>query len=565
MLRNGLMLLILGYLTVYILPLDVRPLVIPDETRYAQMGREIIQSGDWVVPHLDGLRYFEKPILGHWAHALSIRCLGANAFAARLPSALSAGLSALLLILLMRRFGGAKHLSLLCGGMFLTFIEVYIVGTLCVLDSLLSLFVTGTMVAFFFAYHESNPARQRIYMALFGLAAGLAFLTKGLLGFVLPGVAIIPFLLWQRKIGPLWRHLWIVICVILATAGPWLILIQRREPDFLHYFFWIEHVERFLHPNGGQHREPLWYFLPVIIGGAFPWTLLWFPAGLGLRKASDPLGFLKYSACWLVFPFLFLSASGGKLATYILPCFVPLSILIVIGLQTYWSVGKPQHLNGALRVGIILALLGLVSLLASPLVKSIPPLYGTDEGGKVVLVALGLLIMGMGWWWAQRLPTFESRLTLTLLAPVFLLTCIPWALPDRFKTRKMPGDFLTQHASYLSKQNLLFSDETLTPAVCWFANRSDVMLLGEKGELEYGLNYKDARDRFLPTLDFQTFRKNHPQQTICFVTREGDYREDYQGILPDPTVQIKEDGFMLLEYAPLEPLAAQTEPNVSKF
>src|SRR4030042_4567945 len=92
------------FFLIYILPLGVRPLVIPDETRYAEIGREINETGDWIVPRLDGLRYFEKPILGHWLHALSIKLLGTNAFAIRLPSALAVGLSALMLFFFVRRF-----------------------------------------------------------------------------------------------------------------------------------------------------------------------------------------------------------------------------------------------------------------------------------------------------------------------------------------------------------------------------------------------------------------------------------------------------------------------------
>ena len=94
------------FLLIYIVPLNVRPLVIPDETRYAEIGREMVETGDWIAPRLDGLRYFEKPVLGHWLNALSIKMLGENAFAVRLPSALAAGLSAMMLFFLVRRFAG---------------------------------------------------------------------------------------------------------------------------------------------------------------------------------------------------------------------------------------------------------------------------------------------------------------------------------------------------------------------------------------------------------------------------------------------------------------------------
>ncbi len=546
MIRNGIILLILGYLAVYILPLGVRPMVIPDETRYAQMGREILDSGDWVVPHLNGLRYFEKPILGHWAHALSIRFLGANAFAARLPSALAAGLTALLLGLLVWRFGGGR-VALLSAGLLLTFIEVYIVGTLCVLDSLLSLFVTGAMVAFFFAYQSMQVARQRIYWSLFGIACGLAFLTKGLLGFVIPGLAIVPFLLWQRRIRCLWCHLWLVIGAIVLTAGPWLILIHRREPDFLHYFFWVEHIERFLHPSGGQHREPFWYFIPVLLGGAFPWTLMFFPASLGLRHIKDEQGLLKFAGCWLVFPLLFFSASGGKLATYILPCFVPLAFLLATGLLAY---GRQRHWIGALRVGAVLAVLALAILWSYPHVTSIPSLYGADEGGKMLLATMGLLVFAIGWWQTPRRKSVSNGLVFSLLVTVFMMGCIPWIVPDRLRTRKMPGDFLSKHAADLQPQTLVFSDANMAAAVCWFTGRRDVVLLGNKGELEYGLDYEDARQRFLPAEQFHNFLREHPDKNLVLVTRQRDYESEYVDLFQDPTTLKTEQGFIWLEYVP---------------
>ncbi|MCF7975020.1 MAG: phospholipid carrier-dependent glycosyltransferase [Phycisphaerae bacterium] len=550
MMRKGSLLLILGYLMVYILPLGVRPLVIPDETRYAQMGREILDSGDWIVPHLNGLRYFEKPILGHWAHAISLKVLGNHAFAARLPSALAAGVTAVLLLVLVSRFGGGPSLGLLCAGFFLTCIEVFIVGTLCVLDSLLALFVTGAMVAFFFAYHADTAARKRAYAVLFGLCCGLAFLTKGLLGVVIPGVAIVPFLIWQRRTHQLFRHLWLVIVTFLAVAAPWLILIQRREPDFWHYFFWVEHVERFLKPGTGQHQQPFWYFIPVLVGGCFPWTLLLVPAGLGLRKLDDPDGLLKYAICWLVFPFLFFSASGGKLATYILPCFVPLALLLGKGLWTYCQSGTAVHFKGALRNGAILSFLLAIGIAATQLLPQTPKIYGLSETWKwQVMIAGGLLFAG-GFYLAARVKTVTHKLTFCLVSPLVLMCAASFILPDQLRIRKMPGEFLRKNMPYLQAADILFADEVLSPTLGWFAHRQDIFILGEKGELDYGLGYSDAKHRFLKNEEFKDFLMSHADKHVVFLTRTRDYYNEYEQLLPPPTHSESSDGFTLLEYDP---------------
>lgn len=163
-----------SFIAVYILPLGVLPMVIPDETRYAEISREMLDSGDWIVPRLDGLRYFEKPVLGYWVNALSIKLFGENAFAIRLPSALTTGLSALLIFSLVRKFGGGRLIGLLASAVFLTCVEVFVVGVFCVLDGLFSLFVTAAIISFYFAYVTENAKEKKIYLALFGIGCGLA-------------------------------------------------------------------------------------------------------------------------------------------------------------------------------------------------------------------------------------------------------------------------------------------------------------------------------------------------------------------------------------------------------
>lgn len=156
-------LLILGFfLLFYILPLGFRPIFIPDESRYAEIPREMIASGDWIVPHLDGLRYFEKPVMGYWLNAISIKMFGENAFAVRFPSAMANGLSAFFIFLQVRRFSNRNFLGIVTAVVFLICFEVYGVGTFNVLDSMLAMFVTAAMTSFFFAYtaDTSNKKKQ---------------------------------------------------------------------------------------------------------------------------------------------------------------------------------------------------------------------------------------------------------------------------------------------------------------------------------------------------------------------------------------------------------------------
>ncbi|HUT46428.1 MAG TPA: phospholipid carrier-dependent glycosyltransferase, partial [Sedimentisphaerales bacterium] len=184
-------------------------MLIPDEFRYAEISREMLETGDWVVPHLDGLRYFEKPVLGYWLNAIGIAMFGENAFAIRFFSALAAGISAVILFFLARKYAGGYRTGIFVAVVFLTCSEVFSIGTISVFDSMFSMFLTAAMALFFFAHMEDKPRKRICLLVLSGISCGLAFLTKGFLAFAIPAVTVIPFLIWQRRAKEIFRILWV--------------------------------------------------------------------------------------------------------------------------------------------------------------------------------------------------------------------------------------------------------------------------------------------------------------------------------------------------------------------
>ena len=264
---------IVFYILVYLLPLDLRPLTIPDETRYAEIPYEMLISGDWVTPRLNGLRYFEKPPLGYWLNAISISALGQNNFAVRLATALAAGGTAWLLYLFSLKFFANRRTAILTSFVYLTFLVVFLVGTHATLDTLFTLFLTAGIMGYVLATLEQESSRARLYWLGCGVSLGCAFLTKGFIAFAVPVVVLVPWLIWQRQ----WRALlvkgWVVVIIAVAVVLPWAILVHFREADFWHYFFWVEHIQRFTADNA-QHKEPFYYFMlwfPVMV---FPWLAL---------------------------------------------------------------------------------------------------------------------------------------------------------------------------------------------------------------------------------------------------------------------------------------------------
>ena len=534
------------FILIYIVPLGLRPIVIPDETRYAEIPREMLVSGDWVVPHLDGLRYFEKPVMGYWFNAAAMFLFGQNAFAVRLPSALTMGMSALLLFLLVRKFGGGYLAGISTAAVFLTSMEVFGVGCFNVLDSIFSLFLAGAMVSFFFAHREKQSGRKIDFLVIFGVFCGLAFLAKGFLAFAIPVMTIVPFMIWERRWQELVRICWVPLVAALLVALPWSVIIHQREPDFWHYFFWVEHIKRFMSEDA-QHPQPFYYFIPLLFLGGLPWTVFIPAAFSGLKERALKDSLLRFAFCWLLFPFLFLSASRGKLGTYILPCFQPLVILITAGLLDYLKKETKWVTIGAFFLAVVMGLCA-VGLLLSQVLPVSPDLkiFEPGEIWKLVFLFLGLVTWTVFFMVAAATSDVKQKLVLFCLGPLLLMLISHVAMPDRFKDDLVPGEFLLRHTDRISPDTTLVSDNYLVSAVCWFYKRSDVCLLGKPGELDYGVSRAPEKNRLFSLDQFREL-VSQPSRRITLITREKRYRDDKLQ-LPQPAFVDSDRGFVFAQF-----------------
>jgi len=534
------------FILIYIVPLGMRPVAIPDESRYAEIPREMIVTGDWVVPHLDGFRYFEKPVLGYWCNAAAMLLFGQNAFAIRLPSALATGMSALLLFILVQKFAGGYSTGILTAIVFLTSMMVFAIGSFNVLDSIFSMFLAGAMVSFFFAYNEKHAGRKNVLLMVFGACCGFAFLTKGFLAFAIPVITIVPFLIWERRGLKLFRICWIPILVALLVAFPWSVKIYRREPEFWHYFFWVEHIQRFA-SRDAQHPQPFYYFIPLLFLGPLPWTFLLPAAISGLKDTDLKNPLLRFAFCWLWFPFLFLSASRGKLATYILPCFPPIAILIASGLLQYLKKETKWVTIGASFLAVLTGLCA-VALLLIQLLPVTPEwkVFKPVEMGKLIFVFWGLLT-ATGFFVAAGVTSdIKQKLVLFCLGPLLFMFCPHFAMPDRFKAGIAPGEFLLRHIDRIKPSTTLVSDNYLVSAVCWFYRRSDVCLLDKAGELKYGISLESSKNRLFTIDQFQKL-VSQPSGCITLITENKRYVE-YKHLLPKPAFLDSDYDFVFAQF-----------------
>jgi 4-amino-4-deoxy-L-arabinose transferase len=549
-------LLLLFFLLAYLLPLGFRDLLVPDETRYAEIPREMIATGDWGIPHLNGLRYFEKPPLGYWVHAGSLLVFGENNFAVRLPSALAAGLTALLIFALIARLGcmasGSNDVTgLLAALIFLSCFEVAGVSNMATLDGLFTLFLTLTIAAFYVATEKPRgSASEKYFLLLAGLACGLSFLTKGFLAIVLPVSVLVPYLVWQRRYIDLLRMSWMPLIAASLVALPWSWYIQIKEPDFWTYFFWNEHIHRFMAASA-QHKAPFWFFLAAAPGLFMPWSFVTPAAAAGLRSMTGDVGprgrLIRFSICWLALPFLFFSISKGKLLTYILPCFPPFAILVSFGLMQRRAMAKDR----IFAAGVAATGIGWVLVLLAFIWFQIFSSAGTrpySQPWKAMMVVNGIVFMVLFCFWSLRNPKGADRVVLLGLAPLMFLFVAHFAVPDLAIRQSVPERLLEKNLNRMKADDVIISCEEAIGAACWTLKCDNAYLLRPAGELTYGLGYKDSAGRLLDAASAARLIERN-RGHVAIIARPDRVR-DLRHALPPPAFQDDSgpEGYVLWRY-----------------
>ncbi len=307
----------------YLLPVSERGLIGPDEPRYASIGRQMAESGDWVTPNLWGEPWFEKPAMLFWLGAAG-HLVGLEAYS-RVPVALLClGFLVLLFHLVRQEFGADVAACAVC--ILATAAGWVAYADAGVFDAPVTVFTAAALLCLlpWLSDPASEVAQRRL--PWFGALLGLAVLSKGLVGPIVATLSVLPAVVTQprrvldlfslRAVGP-----------FAAVCLPWYAACYWRHGDaFLGEFFVRHHWERFFSP-GLQHVQPAWFFVPVVLGFLLPWT----PLVLGLRRAtlwSEPR--LRFLTAWTMLPLAFFSISVNKLPGYILPILPPLAVLLAV-------------------------------------------------------------------------------------------------------------------------------------------------------------------------------------------------------------------------------------------
>lgn len=546
--RYGLGLVIL-FVIYYIIPIEYRLLWQPDETRYAEISREMLSSGDWIVPHFLGLRYFEKPVAGYWINSIGQMLFGHNNFSVRAGAIFSTGLTALMLTGYTFYLSRNMRTALLAGSIFLTFFMVFSVGTYAVLDAILTVWLVASMCSFWLAVQAKTRGRKQAGYVFLGLACGIGVMTKGFLALAVPVLGVLPWVIARKY----WKEVlifgWFAVLSCLMVVLPWGLMIAFREPDFWHYFFWVEHIQRFAQDDA-QHKAPFWYYFPVIAAGSLPWVGL-LPGALHYgwcEKKDDGAGL--YLLGWVIMPFLFFSIGHGKLLTYILPCMAPLAILIAhYSSSSGIACIRAFRINAAINLGFGLTGI-IITFVVSPWGILTDPVWETDELYKVINAVIAFSIWALVGWFT--LLQCHKRWWLAVFCPAGLILLIGFTIPERVTDTKQPQSLTEMFREpLLNSKYVLTNNAGVAAALAWELKRSNITLFDQAGELKYGLDYQDVKGKFVAKDNFVQWLAEHRRQgAVSLIIELSSDERIENSTLPEPDFIYVQGKMIYLLYHP---------------
>jgi 4-amino-4-deoxy-L-arabinose transferase-like glycosyltransferase len=508
--------------TLFFFHLGVYGLWEPDEARYAEIAREMLAMREFVVPHLNYVAYLEKPPLLYWLTACSMRLFGINEFAARLPNAVAALAGVLVTyFFVLRTFGRRRAILaatiLATGGLYAVMAQVLTT------DMLLTATITVALFAFFLHWRDGGAWCWLSYAAI-----GLAVLTKGPIGAVLPIMAGAVFLWWEGELSGAMRRFHLVAGMGLAAAIsiPWFAAITLREPGFFGFYFVGEHFRRFFE-SSYSHGQPIYYYVPVIAAALMPWTL--FVPFIPWRSLeTNP----ARRFCMIVATVIFVvfSAASAKLIPYILPAIPPLAVILADGIFAFIHAqgemagahfgpgfaGRPDPRRLA-AIGPLLGLAGagvIVTALNADRFASPNPMMvqrALYVAGAIV-IAGGIACFVIFWYWraAVGLAVFAAVAAATLMVAsygrILAEPARSYARLARELELRVPDAVLVCYPRYI--QSL--------PFYC----RRRVILVGAKTELAYGAEHAADASQYFFTRRTDLLRLwNQPRPTVIVIDR----------------------------------------------
>ena len=486
----------------------------PDEGRYAEIPREMVETGDYIVPHLNYVRYFEKPPLLYWMVALSYKIIGVNEWSFRLPNALFALIGVVITFLFVERWFNEK-IAFITSMILMSSFGFFAMGRIVTIDMLFAVLLFISLSCFFRFYKK----KESLFLYLFYTTLALATLTKGPVALILLGITIFLFLLSEKNFLFLKQMTSIKgILLYIFIAMPWFVTISLKEKEFFNFFFVDQHILRFLTTK--HHRSgPIYYFFPVVFGGLFPWSVFLPLAMIRLWRVKE----LKLFFIWSFVVFSFFSISGSKLPPYILPIFPALSIILGYFFEREWlhSVRKCEIIIYFLCFAIFSLVgffygLGLLDRYLNGLIHisfTHKDIRGLSLGISFISLSIitTLIFKKMRPYFKSLffiLWVFSFSIVIGLMFHAHVIDRVNTTkeLAQKIKAEKKVNSIIVNYGSF---------DETLPFYTC-----GRTYLAAYSGELEMGSKYNDAKKFFLNEDEFVRLFKSDKDVWVVFKTKK---------------------------------------------
>jgi 4-amino-4-deoxy-L-arabinose transferase-like glycosyltransferase len=362
-----------------------------DEPRYAEIAREMLARHDWVTPVLYGQPWFEKPVLYYWSAMVSYRLFGVSDWAARLPAATFATAAVFAVYAFLRRFRRGAQLD----GALMTASSVALIGFARSAgpDMLLASSFTLAMLAWLtWRLTADAGAEEKRWLGAFYFFAAVGMLAKGPVAPALAGAIVVLYAVVRREPRVILKTLWLPgIALFCAVALPWYVLVELRHAEFFRVFILEHNLARFS-TNLYQHKQPFWYYVPVVLLATLPWTVYWVAAVVDgfrrWREKSD--GVTQFLLVWTFVVLVFFSVSQSKLPGYILPA-LPACTLLAAEYVARRAGERP-------RFGLVVAHAAVVAtLVAGVLLLPYALAHASNTPRIAAGVLAGLVFFGVGW------------------------------------------------------------------------------------------------------------------------------------------------------------------------
>ena len=526
--RNNLLLLAALSSLMFFWMLGGHGLLEPDEGRYSEIPREMMETGDYVTPRLNGVLYFEKPVLHYWLTASAFAVMGKTELASRFWPAVLAVVGVLFTYWLGAYLYG-KRAGLAAGVFLASSLLYFAIAQINLTDMPVSAFITIAMVAFLMA-----RLSDRRWLLLFYAAMALAVLTKGLIGVVLPGAVIFWYMIATRRWSIIKDTLYLPgIALFFAITVPWFWAVCRANPDFFHFFFIHEHFIRYATKVHDRY-EPAWFFIPILLVGTIPWTGF-IPQALaqafkGRDNGEESSWAGVYLVLWFAVIFAFFSLSSSKLIPYIVPVLPPLAILVGRTVVGIWDGGDRRSILVGLSLSSLLTVLFGAAFVVYPYVQDrlpsellIPQLV---HKGIILLVGTAMA------WWAYRKGSLGKVLICLALTGVFFTFSFKtgFSLYDRINSSRQLSDIIKPH---LTQDDLVVQYGEYNQGIPFYLERRNV-LVNYLGELEFGAKRETDPSWFIDGQEFLALWKGDRRVFVVIPARVW------------PQVQEKLDGAFIL-------------------